>query len=195
MNRREAPRRRLAPRWRWVAALGILAIATGTTAWSLIDRARRASEARHVRRIGAKLPALPLEQLIGGPPVEAGRRGWVRGRYDRDRTQLLDADRDELPGARVVTPLFVDPGEEWALLVDRGWIPSEEFRGFRERDGAAAPRVLYGTLEPLEGPREALRERLPYPVLEVVLVREPGNGDELPLPDPVSAEFASRLPR
>jgi len=172
-----------------------LALVVGTIAWFAIVRVQRDAEERQARTIGAKLPALPLEELLGKPPAHTGRRSWVWGRYDRDRTQLWKTERDRQPGARVVTPLFVDPEEEWALLVDRGWIPSEESEGFRERDGAAAARVLYGTLEPLTDSLEALRERFPYPILGFVFVREPGNGDELPVPDAVDNQWAAHSGR
>ena len=183
MNRREASRRRGLPRWGRSIALGAVALAVAVGGWSLAERARGAAALRQAREIGARLPALPLEQLLGDSTGGGGRRGRVRGHYDRDRTQLIAAARNGTPGARVITPLFVDPDEDWALLVDRGWIPTEEIDGFRERDGAARPRELYGRLESLGSSLEIVKARLPYPVLAAVFVREPGSDDELPVPD------------
>lgn len=177
--------------------MGAVALALALGGWWLLERTRGAAALRQAREIGARLPALPLEQLLGDPTGQAGRRGRVRGHYDRDRTQVIRTARNGTPGARVITPLFVNPEEDWALLVDRGWIPNEEIEGFRQRDGAARPRELYGVLEPLGSSLDVVKERLPYPVLSVVLVREPGSGDELPVPGaqgrpPVGGAVASR---
>lgn len=177
-------RRAAVRRARILAGAAIVAIALGGVFWKLSGRARVARELSAARAIGAQLPALPLEQLLAQPKSHLGRRARVAGRYDRDRTALWSAERRGVPGARVLTPLHPDPAETWAVWVDRGWIPTEEIEGFRERDGAAATRVLFGVVEPL--PAAAGVQDLPYPVLPILFVREPGSGDELPLPLPVA---------
>lgn len=55
------------------------------------------------------------------------REGIVRGEYDFDRQVVLrNQDWQGRLGVHVVTPLIIQ-GSEQAILVDRGWIPYEDY--------------------------------------------------------------------
>ena len=149
-----------------------------------------------------------MRAALARPPVPfgsmqaeslAGRRVVIRGAYD-ERHQLLLAARTDggVPGVHVVTPLR-PAGDGRAVLVDRGWLPSDDAAtaypqqypepGEREVIGIADPapratRARYRTLEAdsvelysaLRVDLDSLGAKLPY-ALSPLLVRQlPGPG-------------------
>ena len=74
----------------------------------------------------AQLAASPValsDVADGGVAMADFRRVTVRGEYLHDREIFVGATRDGRVGFHVVTPLRRSDGS--AVLVDRGWIPSE----------------------------------------------------------------------
>ncbi|MGH3378232.1 MAG: SURF1 family protein [Actinoallomurus sp.] len=115
------------------------------------------------------------------------------GRYDHAyeiivRGQVLEGS----PGVRIVTPLLLAEGGP-AVLVDRGFLPSPDAVSVNPQGSAEpGPRTVRGIAlpvgtapgEPVErGGRttwrrlelEALRRRLPYPVLPVYILQSPDS--------------------
>ncbi len=147
--------------------------------------------------------------LAGGAPADAAglanRRVAATGRYDHDREIVLRGQMLQgVPGVVVVTPLRLE-GSDTAVLVSRGFVPapdavSAEVDSLREPGevpvaGIALP-VPTGGGKPLERrgrttwaalDLQALRERLPYPILPIYLRQSPdsslpGFPRRLPLP-------------
>ena len=112
-----------------------------------LNAALRESLAAVPRALGPGL--VPADSVVARP-VE------VRGRYDETRQVLLvDRTHDGTPGVEVVTPL-VPAGATWAVLVDRGWLPSPDASSARPQDCAEpGERVVRGLPQPL--PRGAPR--------------------------------------
>lgn len=123
----------------------------------------------------------------------AHRRVRAAGEFDADRDMLIRGQAlREQPGVHVVSPLRLE-GRAEAVLVLRGFVPSADAvsadlggmdeRGRREVAGVALPIGSGGGL-PLEREGrltwrrldlEAIRARLPYPVLDVVLLQSPDS--------------------
>jgi surfeit locus 1 family protein len=117
----------------------------------------------------------------------------AKGRYDRAHEIILRGEAlDGVPGVRVVTPLLLGEAGP-AVLVDRGFLPapdavSADLQGTDEPGdqnvaGVALP-VGPGPGEPVSHSGrttwrrldlEALRRRLPYPVLPVYIQQSPNN--------------------
>jgi len=79
--------------------------------------------------------ATPPERWDGvaGAARLLGRRVIVSGRYDASPQVLLAfKERDETPGVEVVTPLVLAGGRR--VLVDRGWLPSDDAVHARPQD-------------------------------------------------------------
>jgi surfeit locus 1 family protein len=138
-------------------------------------------------------PHLPIDSL-------RDRRLHARGAYDYARERLWHGRSYEgIPGVDFVTPLRLPDGT--ALLVDRGWAPSPD--GYHVdagvyREGAgdsadvvglgmAAPRGR-GDVDPM-----ALRDSVPYRLLQVVLQQVPPS-TALHRPPPSSSAGLTRRP-
>ncbi len=152
--------------------------------------------------------ALRQEPLTLGPAPEptvnlVGRRVRAVGVFDETRHVLLAGRaHDAAPGVEVVTPLRLAGGG--AVMVNRGWLPSEDAESARPQDfPEPGTRVVIGLVEPMprgvggalwraSGPDSAavtlwlgrrldldtLRARLPYDVAPYVLRELPA--DSLP---------------
>jgi surfeit locus 1 family protein len=135
-----------------------------------------------------RLPPVPAD--VGGL---AGRRIVARGRYDHAHEIVIRGDvLQGVPGVRIVTPLVLgDSGP--AVLVARGFFPAPDavtvdLRGSEEPGeqtvrGLGEP-VPAGPGEPIEHAGrstwrrldlDALRRRLPYPVLAVYIKQSPDS--------------------
>jgi surfeit locus 1 family protein len=150
-------------------------------------RDRRAANA-------AAMAALAREQVDLNVAGAAGPYRKVRaaGTYDRTHEVVLRGQAyREQPGVIVVTPLRLE-GREHAVLVVRGFVPapdsvnanldSLEERGrvvvrgstlplvARDDRGAPLERAGFTTWKNLD---LALRERMPWPILDVVIVQAP----------------------
>lgn len=173
--------------------------------WQLERLEERRAHNALVARRGTFSPQ-PLA-AVGDPGAAAYRRVEERGRYDPAREViLLGRSLNGRPGNHVLTPLVTAAGT--ALVVDRGWVPSETGRppapGARPPEG---PVRVAGVLLPTEGRGpfartappgavttlsradvERLAAQLPYPVYPLYLRLEgqdPPQPGELPLPAPM----------
>jgi surfeit locus 1 family protein len=160
---------------------------------------RRLTARRAVNAEVAAARSLPTVRLAPGAPRPdslAHRRVTVSGSYDHEHELVLRSQAHEgLPGVHVVTPLRLE-GSDTAVLVRRGFVPAPDAvtadvsslrePGTVEVVGTAAPlRSAARGGEPLARPAgttyrtldlAAVRERLPYPVLDVVVQQEPSPG-------------------
>jgi surfeit locus 1 family protein len=158
----------------------------------------RLGERRAANRAAAAARAEPARELGVGPDwtAEELTERWVgaRGRFDHDHEVVIRGQAFQgTPGVLVVTPLRLSASDS-AVLVLRGFVPSPDavradLAALREPGvvhvrGLAAP-IPSGNGRPLEHAGRttwarldlaALRERLPYPVLPVLLRRSPDSG-------------------
>lgn len=135
----------------------------------------------------------------------------VSGRWDHKHSMvLINRSMGSIPGVKVVTPLVVstDDGKERALLVDRGFLPFEDFEnGWLGKQTDGEVNNLEGILRPSqhatfrfappEQPAmdggykvrwmrltcEAMAEQLPYDVVPVFL-EQTARTDAYPMYDP-----------
>jgi cytochrome oxidase assembly protein ShyY1 len=116
---------------RWVL-FGIVVVLLAYLAWVLGQWQFHRLEDRRdrnaiVERNTAAEPAPVADVLAVGDPVEPGeewRRVTATGEYDVERTVVVRyRTRDGRSGIDVVVPLVTADGT--ALLVDRGWLPTE----------------------------------------------------------------------
>ena len=177
--------------------------------WQL-SRLRERQAANRVALSARTVPPISLDHInlnISDDLANlAQHRVIATGRYDLERDIVLRGlALDGVPGVHVVTPLLL-PGQETAVLVDRGFVPTPDAvtvdtDSLRERGpmrviGIAIPiqtegggggkpvehagRTTWGRLDLM-----ALRERLPYPILPVYLRQ---------LPDSNLPRFPRRVP-
>ncbi len=152
-------------------------------------------------------PPLALAEALATGDAATFRRVRARGRYDPDQTILVHhVARHGRMGARVITPLLLEPGEAAgvaALLVDRGWIPHAAVEGFLDRDRPEGETEVEGLLFPLalasaapgrpserridwirfdpERHAALLQGQLPYRIAPVLVQRADDGGEALPL--------------
>ena len=150
--------------------------------------------------------------------LDPGRSDWqplmyagaqVRGRFDHAHTMyLINRSKDNISGVKVVTPFQIGDTET-RLLVDRGFLPFEDYRA---EDKTAWQRdeetELVGTLRPSQtrnfflSPQqkphddgsfrdrwfrleiETMEEQLPYEVFPVYLEQTDHSGGGFPTHDP-----------
>ncbi len=125
----------LSRRWVLFALTVVLLawVATQLGQWQF----RRLDDRRQDNRIvstNLRLPPAPVDDVLSterGPRAEdEWRRVTVRGVWDDEHTVVLKYQtRDQGAGVDVITPLVTDQGE--AVLVDRGWISTENTGGSR----------------------------------------------------------------
>ena len=191
---------------RHLLALIVVATCVSMALWQVRRlEARRADNAELVAQ--AKLPEVPLEQLLSSPENAAYRRVVARGAYDVAQEVVLGSRSfKERPGNHLLTPLKLDSGK--AVVVDRGWVPTEigapgdlkslPPEGEVEVTGVLLPgedKGLFGISDPPPGtvkliPRidiARLAQQLPYdiPPLYLRLESQSPAGGELPLPVPL----------
>ena len=158
----------------------------------------RLEERRAVNRVAAAARAKPPRELVVGADRSAGELNerWVQatGQFDHAHEVVLRGQAFQgTPGVLVVTPLMLAAGDS-AVLVLRGFVPSAdavraEIDSLREpgqvRVRGLATSIASGGGQPLEHgghttwarlDLEALRARLPYPVLPVLLRQSPDSG-------------------
>jgi surfeit locus 1 family protein len=158
----------------------------------------RLEERRAVNRGAAAARAEPPRELVLGADRSAGELNerWVQatGQFDHTHEVVLRGQAFQgTPGIMVATPLRLAAGDS-AVLVLRGFVPSAdavraEIDSLREpgqvRVRGLATSIASGGGRPLEHgghttwarlDLEALRARLPYPVLPVLLRQSPDSG-------------------
>jgi cytochrome oxidase assembly protein ShyY1 len=106
------------------AALLVTAVCLAGGFWQLARlSAKRALNAARAAALAA--PAEPLGQTREALARQAGRKVVAEGAYDGSRHVLLSARFHEGDlGVELVTPIFTTAGQ--ALLVDRGWLRTED---------------------------------------------------------------------
>jgi len=190
--------------------------------WQLDRLDERRAYNRQVRTMTAADPVLLSKGTLTGenPAVNENdllnweyRTAEVRGDYDHGNEIVIRNQAwENRPGIHVLTPLRI-PGTQSAVLVDRGWLPQEEYqnqawKSHRESGqqrvegmirlpqteapfgGQSNPTPQDG--EPIEAwyfvDLEAIEEQLPYPLLPVY-IQEGAQGDDGQLPYTAEPEF------
>ncbi len=158
----------------------------------------RLEERREANRVAAAARAQPARELAVGADrtVEALSERWVEATGEFDHTHEIVLRGQAFmgtPGVLVVTPLRLEAGDS-AVLVLRGFVPSADavradLDSLREpgtmRVRGLATAIASGGGQPLEHAGRttwarldlaALRARLPYPLLPVLLRQTPAAG-------------------
>jgi surfeit locus 1 family protein len=165
----------------------------------------RLGERRAANVVALEARSAPRIQLDGATPITpelSGREVSATGRYDHEHDLVLRAKAYAgSPGVEVVTPLVLD-GEQTAVLVNRGFLPTpdavtaqtDSVREFgRVQVNGTALLVPSGGGAPLERgghttwarlDREALGHRMPYRIAPVYIRQSP---------DPALPRFPRRL--
>ena len=149
-----------------------------------------------------RAPPVPITPGSTHTDTLREHRVTAMGRYDHAREIIVRGQALEgTPGVRIVTPLLLADGGP-AVLVDRGFLPSPDAVSVNLAGSAEpGPRTVRGIAlpvgtapgEPVEHAGrttwrrlelEALRRRLPYPVLPVYILQSP---------DSLLPEFPRRL--
>lgn len=161
-------------------------------------------------RVESQLAESPLE--LAGGNLENDlydmeyRSAGASGEFDfHNQVVLRNQDWDGRLGVHLLTPLLIAGAEE-ALLIDRGWIPYEEYTGgnISQYDIAGQVQVegmlrrsqskpaIGGVADAVPGPGEAplkawnwinlsdISAQLPYPLLPVYLTAAPLPGEQSP---------------
>jgi surfeit locus 1 family protein len=161
--------------------------------WQL-DRLHQRRAANRATEAARRAPPVVITQASGGLDTLLEHRAIARGRYDDAHEIVIRGDVFQgVPGVRLVTPLRLAPGGP-AVLVDRGFLPAPDAVTVDLR-GAAEPgeREVRGIVLPIpagpgqpitHGGREtwrrldlaALRARLPYPLMPILIQQTPDSG-------------------
>jgi surfeit locus 1 family protein len=186
----------MSPTSRRAAIVGLMLVAAVCLRLG-IWQVQRLSERRAANQIARTARAEPALQLAAG----AGRTAeelsdhWVeaQGVYDPEHEVVIRGEALQgAPGVHVVTPLLL-VGSDSAVLVLRGFVPAADAvradldslvePGTVRVRGLASP-IPSGGGQPLEHAGrttwarldlQALRERIPYPLLPVVLRQAPDS--------------------
>jgi len=189
---------RMSPLARWVLFAGLLGFAIVTTRLGIWQLHRRAERLANNASILAQRTAPELDVRERGTASLANRRVRATGVFDRAhelvlRTQALH----ELPGVVLVTPLRLADAGDTAVLVERGFVPSPDavtlppevaqldepgsqiVRGvalpLTTAADSGAPLLHNGMTTWKRLDLAALRARLPYPILDVVIRQTPDS--------------------
>jgi surfeit locus 1 family protein len=162
------------------------------------------------------LPPVPLAEALARPSAHAWRRVTAAGAYLHDDTVLVLNRHDFTEGSIVLTPLLVaglkDPeGQPAAILVDRGWVASDQEEAILTQRGREEPVEVVGSFvrvparetasakTPPEAPKRrrwlslnlpAIRAQASVPVLEALVKRGDVADGDLP-----EGEWAVPRPR
>lgn len=204
-------------RWWWVTllVLAIMLVLARLGVWQL-DRLQERREANAALMIALEAPPISLNESIPDflalSPTEvssewADRNAGATGVYDFDNQIVVRLQTWQgQTGVRLVTPLVLSnksEGEVVALLVDRGWIPQDEYDAGHRFDQPSQATTVEGYLALTEtlmrqtsGPPEItdkgievyrvdidnLQPVLPYRLLPVYLHQNPSGGEASTLP-------------
>jgi len=195
-------------RWWWVTLLILasMALMYRLGIWQL-DRLKQRQAANAVLRGQLAAPSLSLNRPDVSLDVAAltNRQVEAAGIYDLSNQLFLVQQRYQGQlGMHLLTPLRL-AGSDWAILVDRGWIPStaEGFEAWPDFP-VTEPVQLLGYIQPPETLPNGLTEtivglrtewfrvdiagiqqQLPYPLLPYYLrLKPPENGLSLPTAPP-----------
>jgi surfeit locus 1 family protein len=204
-------------RRRWWTTLVVLlgmAVLARLGVWQL-DRLeqRRARNTAIIHQLELSPLALTGESLPGDQSSLKNRRGSAYGEFDfSHQVALLHQNWRDTPGIHLITPLVID-GTSQAVLVDRGWLPTnqaalENWSQFDEpgpvsvtgiiqlsqtlpaRAGDVAQRI---SAEPqAEWYRvdiEAIQAQVPYELLPIYILESPPDESIAYLPYRVKPKF------
>jgi surfeit locus 1 family protein len=140
-----------------------------------------------------RAPPVPITASSAHTDTLREHRVTATGRYDHAREFIVRGQVLEgSPGVRIVTPLLLADGGP-SVLVDRGFLPSPDAVSVNPEGSAEpGPRTVRGIAlpvgtapgEPVQHAGrttwrrlelEALRRRLPYPVLPVYILQSPDS--------------------
>jgi surfeit locus 1 family protein len=181
----------MSPRARIALVLILLAVSALCLRLGFWQRSRllerRAANAQAVAARELSMVVLPA------PGPLAGRKVAATGHYDLAHDILIRGQVfREVPGVNVVTPLLLE-GSDSAVLVNRGWLPTPDATfaptdsiretgtirvaglalALRSRADGGVPLERRGRLTVARPDLALLRRRLPYPILDVMVVQEP----------------------
>lgn len=198
----------MSPTTRRIAIVGLFLVAAVFVRLGFWQVARL-SERRAANQVTLAARAKPAIDLGGGSrTLEELSDRWVeaRGEYDREHEVVLRGEAFQgTPGVNVVTPLRL-AGSNAAVLVLRGFVPAADavradldslvepgtvrVRGLATPigNGAGRPVEHDGRTTWARLDLDALRERMPYPLLPVVVRQVPDSSlprwpRRLPVPE------------
>lgn len=205
--------------------LAAMAVMARLGVWQLDRREQRL--ARNAD-LAAKLAAPPLSlnaaaadptTLPTDPSEVRYTQAAARGRFDfAHQVILVQQLYQGMPGVHLVAPLVLE-GSDRAVLVDRGWVPTDQVEAARQGQFDAESGVVevVGFLQPSQvlqgraaeraaqaaaqgGPRQewyridvaALQRQMPYPLLPLYLQQAPGPQGNISLPyrEAVEVDFS-----
>lgn len=149
--------------WLTALSLTIFAVLMALGVWQVERRAWKLALIERVeQRIHA--PAQPVPSLKSWPAITAANDEYkhvsVSGRFLHDRETLVQAVTEEGPGYWVLTPLERSDGT--AILINRGFVPSERRDASTRRDGNPQGAVeITGLLRMTEPKGGFLRNNVP----------------------------------
>lgn len=163
-NETRSPARAARPQlWLTVPSLIVFVILMALGIWQVERRAWKLALIDRVeQRVHA--PAQPILSRDSWPAITAAndeyRHVSVSGRFLHDRETLIQAVTEEGPGYWVLTPLKRDDGT--AILINRGFVPSERREASTRRDGNPDGQVeITGLLRITEPKGGFLRDNVP----------------------------------
>lgn len=205
--------------------LAAMAVMARLGVWQLDRREQRL--ARNAD-LAAKLAAPPLSlnaaaadptTLPTDPSEVRYTQAAARGRFDfAHQVILVQQLYQGMPGVHLVAPLVLE-GSDRAVLVDRGWVPTDQVEAARQGqlDAESGVVEVVGFLQPSQvlqgraaeraaqaaaqgGPRQewyridvaALQRQMPYPLLPLYLQQAPGPQGNISLPyrEAVEVDFS-----
>lgn len=206
------PRTLFSRRWWWTTLLVIagMIVLFRLGIWQL-DRLgqRRARNAEYVQQVSAPPLHLTGTDLAADPAELRDRQVEVQGIYDfSEQLILVQQNWQGRPGAHIVTPLLLE-GEEVAVLVDRGWIPSSDVEAgdlaqFDEPGGQSVTGAIQlsqvlsdGRETIVEGKQqewyridiEAIQNQMPYQLLPIYVLASPVEDTSEQLPYRIKNEI------
>jgi surfeit locus 1 family protein len=201
----ELPRTIFSRHWWWttlIVFVGIVLLAR-LGIWQL-DRLqqRKTRNAAYLQQIANEPFELNGQHFPDDPVVLRDRSALVIGEYDfTEQIILTQQNWQRRPGAHLITPLRIS-GSEFAVLVNRGWIPSAEAeaealsqydqQGIQKVSGAIQlSQTLSGDRETvIESPKKswyridvaAIQQQIPYKLLPIFLLESPSENETVQLP-------------
>jgi surfeit locus 1 family protein len=160
--------------------------------WQL-HRLRQRRAANAAALAARALPEVELAHRPAGAEL-GGRRVTANGSYDRAHEFVLRGQVLAVPGVEIVTPLRIAGAGDTAVLVDRGFVPSPDAATLPPDAPLDEPgeQLVRGLALPIPQSSDsgepitneghttwrrldlaAARARLPYPLLDVVVLQTP----------------------